>query len=171
MKLQIWAFCFCVQIYVIYTERYLAEVNIWLKQFSENEWHLWRHAHFLLEEQNHLSCCVSGHMMTSSNENIFRVTGHLCGEFTSHRWIPRTKASDAGLWCFSMFCAWINDWVNNRDAGDLRRHCAHCDFTVMQVYKTHMTSYFVFGYSVLDAVHSCLLVRVAAQLMNPYLVP
>ena len=39
-------------------------------------------------------------MMTSSNGNIFRVTGHLCGEFTGLRWIPRTKASDAGLWCF-----------------------------------------------------------------------
>ena len=23
-------------------------------------------------------------MMTSSNENIFRITGHLCGEFTGH---------------------------------------------------------------------------------------
>ena len=33
--------------------------------------------------------------MTSSNGNIFRVTGLLCGEFTGHRWIPRTKASDA----------------------------------------------------------------------------
>ena len=39
-------------------------------------------------------------MMTSSSGNIFRVTGHLCGEFTGHRWIPRTKASDAELWCF-----------------------------------------------------------------------
>ena len=32
-------------------------------------------------------------MMTSSNGNIFRVNGHLCGEFTGPRWIPRTKAS------------------------------------------------------------------------------
>ena len=39
-------------------------------------------------------------MMTSSNGNIFRVTGHLCGEFTGPRWIPRTNASDAELWCF-----------------------------------------------------------------------
>ena len=37
--------------------------------------------------------------MTSSNENIFRATGHLCGEFTGHRWIPRTETSDAELWC------------------------------------------------------------------------
>ena len=39
-------------------------------------------------------------MMTSSNGNIFRVTGLLCGEFTGHRWIPPTKASDAELSCF-----------------------------------------------------------------------
>ena len=36
-------------------------------------------------------------MMTSSNGKFFRVTGHLCGEFTGPRWIPRTKASDAEL--------------------------------------------------------------------------
>ena len=40
------------------------------------------------------------HMMTSSNGNILRVTGPLCGKFTGHRWIPHTKASDAELWCF-----------------------------------------------------------------------
>ena len=39
-------------------------------------------------------------MMTSSNGNIFRVIGPLWGEFTVHRWIPLTKASDAELWCF-----------------------------------------------------------------------
>ena len=39
-------------------------------------------------------------MMTSSNGNIFRVTGPLCGEFTGDRWILHTKASDAELWCF-----------------------------------------------------------------------
>ena len=32
--------------------------------------------------------------------NIFRVAGLLCGEFTGDRWIPRTKASDAELWCY-----------------------------------------------------------------------
>ena len=30
-------------------------------------------------------------MMTSSNGNIFRVTGHLCGKFTGHRWIPAQR--------------------------------------------------------------------------------
>ena len=36
-------------------------------------------------------------MMMSSNGNIFRVTGYLYWEFTDHRWIPHTKASDAEL--------------------------------------------------------------------------
>ena len=35
----------------------------------------------------------------------FRVTGPLCGLFTGHRWIPRTKASDAELWCLFFICA------------------------------------------------------------------
>ena len=39
-------------------------------------------------------------MMTSSNGNIFRVTGPLCGEFTGHRWIPLTKASDSEVLMF-----------------------------------------------------------------------
>ena len=42
-------------------------------------------------------CCARGlvwrrrTMMTSSNGNIFRVTGHLCGEFTGARWIPTQR--------------------------------------------------------------------------------
>ena len=45
----------------------------------------------------------SNKVMTSSNGNIFRVTGPLCGEFTGHRWIRRKKARDAELWCFLWF--------------------------------------------------------------------
>ena len=32
---------------------------------------------------------------------------------------------------FSFICAWINSWVNNRKAGDLRRHRAYYDVIVM----------------------------------------
>ena len=66
-------------------------------------------------------------MMTSSNGNIFRVTGHLCGEFTGPRWIPHTKASDAEFWCF----LWSTPKVNNREAGDVRRQHGHYDVIVM----------------------------------------
>ena len=161
-------------------------------------------------------------MMTSSNGNIFRVTGPLWGESYGPRGIPITKASDAEFWwflwsapeqmveqtietpviwnfialivmllkcyklhqkskdvdswkksdihhlhdvvinwnrllhywpfvrgihwwpvnsphkdlwrgalIFSLICARINGWVNNREAGDLRRHHTHYDVTVM----------------------------------------
>ena len=36
-----------------------------------------------------------------------------------------------GALMFCLICAWINGWVNNREAGDLRRHRAHYDVTVM----------------------------------------
>ena len=75
---------------------------------------------------------MDGLMMTPSNGNIFRVIGHLCGEFTGPRWIPRTKASDAReALMISLIYVWINDWVYNREVGDLRRSRAHHDVIVM----------------------------------------
>ena len=68
-------------------------------------------------------------IMTSSNGNIFRVTVHLCGDFTGLWWIPRTKASDAELWCFLWSAT--NGWVNTGEAGDLRRYRALYDVIVM----------------------------------------
>ena len=57
-----------------------------------------------------LGSVPSHFMMTSSNGNIFRVTGHLCGEFTGQwRWALM----------FSLICAWICGSANNREAGDL----------------------------------------------------
>ena len=40
------------------------------------------------------------YMMTSSNENSFRVTGPLWGESTGDRWISLTNANNTNLWCF-----------------------------------------------------------------------
>ena len=54
----------------------------------------------------------------------------LCGEFTGHRWIPRTKASGEKLWCFLWSLIWTNSWANNENAGDLRRHRALYDVIV-----------------------------------------
>ena len=61
---------------------------------------------------------------TTTTGNIFRVTGPLC------RWVPITKASDAE---FDVFFDQRRNkgWVNNKDAGDLRRHHAHYGVTVM----------------------------------------
>ena len=36
-----------------------------------------------------------------------------------------------GALILSLICTWINGWVNNREAGDLRCNHAHYDITVM----------------------------------------
>ena len=73
-------------------------------------------------------CTPLGFMMTSSNGNIFRVTGTLWGEATGHRWIPLTKASDARPWCHcnvsSQFIVlwdrWLQYWIR-----DFQTHLGH----------------------------------------------
>ena len=44
---------------------------------------------------------------------------------------PSQRSVTWELWCF-LSCTWKNGWVNNRDAGDLRRHCAHYEVTLME---------------------------------------
>ena len=46
------------------------------------------------------------------------------GEFPSQR--PVTRSFDV-----SLICTWTNGWVNNRDAGDLRRRHSNYGVTVM----------------------------------------
>ena len=71
-------------------------------------------------------------MMTSSNGNIFCVA---CPPFERgiHRSVVNSphKGQWHGALMFSLICAWINSWVNNREAGDLSCHCTHYDITVM----------------------------------------
>ena len=65
-------------------------------------------------------------MMTSSNGNIFRVTGPLWGN-SPH------KGQSRWALMFSLICASINSWANNGHAGDLRRHRAHYGVIVMEM--------------------------------------
>ena len=80
--------------------------------------------------------------MTSSNGNIFRVTGPLCGEFTGpgefRAQRPVTRSFDV------FFDLRLNNgWVNNGEAGDLRRHRAHYDVIVMLPPSLGYGSYFL----------------------------
>ena len=43
------------------------------------------------------------------------------------------KGQWRGALVLSLICVWINGWVNNREAGDLRRYCPHYDVIVMHV--------------------------------------
>ena len=42
------------------------------------------------------------------------------------------KGQWRGALMFSSICAWTNDWVDNRDAGDVRRHRPNYDVTIMK---------------------------------------
>ena len=49
-------------------------------------------------------------------------------------WLPVNslhKGQWRGVLTFSLICAWINGWVNNRETSDLRRHLARYDVTLM----------------------------------------
>ena len=63
-------------------------------------------------------------IVTLLNENIFRVTGHLCGDFTGHR----------GALMFSLICVWITGWVNN--PGPL----SHYSDVIMDAMASQITS-------------------------------
>ena len=52
--------------------------------------------------------------MTSSNGNIFHVTGLFCGKFTCHRCEFPTQRPV--MRSFDVLWTWINGWVNNREA-------------------------------------------------------
>ena len=41
------------------------------------------------------------------------------------------KGQWRGALMFSLICVWINDWINNRQPGNLRRHRDHYDVTVV----------------------------------------
>ena len=63
------------------------------------------------------------HQMETFSALLALCAGNLpvTGEFPAQR--PVTRG------------AWINGWASNREAGDLRRHCAHYDVTVMLWYE------------------------------------
>ena len=64
---------------------------------------------------------------------IYAGNSMVTGEFSTQR--PVTRSFDV-----SLICAWINDWVNNRETGDLRRHRAHYDVTLMITQTYHVAS-------------------------------
>ena len=82
-------------------------------------------------------------MMTSSNGNLFRVTGPF------QRGINRSlvKSPHKGQWrgalMFSLICVSTNSWVNNRSASDLRRHRDYYGIIVMMTF-IHYSSTFIY---------------------------
>ena len=53
------------------------------------------------------------------------------------------KGQWRGALILSLICAWINGWVNNREADDWRRHWAHNDVIVMSTYILNYSSRYI----------------------------
>ena len=70
-------------------------------------------------------------MMTSSNGSIFRVTGHLCGEFTGE--LPAQRPVTRSFDVFFHLCLNKQLSKNNREAGDLRRNRTNYDVIVINI--------------------------------------
>ena len=51
------------------------------------------------------------------------------------RGIQRYKRQWRGALMFYLICPWTNNWANNGDASDLRRHRAHYDVIVMNTWS------------------------------------
>ena len=49
------------------------------------------------------------------------------------------KGQSRGALRFSLICAWTSGWTNKREVGDLRRHRAYYDVTVMLYDKIHIS--------------------------------
>ena len=72
--------------------------------------------------------------MASSNGNVFRVVGLFMWGIHQSPVNSPYKGQWRRALMFSLICAWINGWVNNREAGDLWCHRAHYDVIAMGYY-------------------------------------
>ena len=79
-------------------------------------------------------CRSSYAMMTSSNGNIFPRNWLFVREIHRSPVNFPHKGQWRGALMFSLIYASINDWVNNREAGDLKHQHGHYDVIVMHIY-------------------------------------
>ena len=73
------------------------------------------------------------------------------------------KGQWRGALMFSLICVWINGWVNNREAGDLRRHRGHYDVIVMEIFLAFTIAQFHGADEAFGIMHTCI-----ASLVHSY---
>ena len=118
-KSDLWSAATIAAVYVISWCIDILDRVITVPEWNENHTSWWRHQMETFSDL--LAICAGNSPIT--------------GEFPSQR--PVT-----GVLTFSLICAWTNSWVNNRDAGFLRRTRAHYDVTVMWWWFRTIPCYF-----------------------------
>ena len=117
---------------------------------------MWRHCYDKLIPLPHVSLCseftCNPSMTTVEYGSDFGLHDdvikwkHFPRNWPFVRGIPRSpvnsphKSQWRGALMFSLICVWINDWVNNREAGDLRRYRGHYDVNVISQNTSHRSS-------------------------------
>ena len=71
------------------------------------------------------------------------------------------KGQWRGALMFYLICARTNDWVNNREAGALRRHCTHYDVTVI------IPDVFAFAGAMASTQRTGIRVHICLQMSSP----
>ena len=99
----------------------------------------------MLSTDNEWKTCCIGRVKYALHDDVIKWK-HFPRYWPFVRGIHRSPVNSPlkGQWrgalLFSLICARINDWINNREAGDLRRHCVHYDVIVMQHLSLEDTS-------------------------------
>ena len=137
-----------------HSRNWFCELRVPLYMLSLRSWWMSRNASLIIAFNASTGChgYVDGisNMMTSSNGNIFRVTSHLCGEFTGHRWIPLIKASDAEFDVF--FDLRLNTRLSKQSWGwwfetPSRPLWRHCDvLNLLKIYTNALVLSFIYGH-------------------------
>ena len=134
-------------LYEYRTLEFLVSVQYFLEYTTTNRnirIHIWIKTYY----KKHVACCIGWYLYRNSH-CIPWTTWHEFGHDDVIKWkhFPRNwpfvreihrspvnfphKGQWRGALMFSLIYAWINDWVNNREAGDLRRQHGHYDVIVM----------------------------------------
>ena len=125
-----WPFCLGLDEFTMHDSRTQAHPHMgWLlNKFLCYFLHYWKlHNHGLLFKHP-----VNFYMMTSSNGDIFHVTGPSCGNPTVTSESPYKDQSQGAL-MFSLICTWTNEQTIGTLViwdGDLS-HCPHYDVIIM----------------------------------------
>ena len=119
---------------------FVLHLNKCLRKQTRRRWFetqscsLWRHCN--VGNESVLSNTVEFHIIAPQHDDVIKWK-HFPRYWPFVRGIHRFpvnsphKGQRRGALMFSLICVWINGWVNDREAGDLRRYHAHYDVTVM----------------------------------------
>ena len=111
--------------------------KIWVKKKHTSTTMNWWSKHNKTEH-NKPMCIFSWNTWWLHQMETFSALLALCARNSQVTGESPHKGQWRGALMFSLICAWINVWVNTREAGDLRRHRAHYDVIFIILYISHL---------------------------------